>query len=193
MPFSGHRRIQIVLAVVVLALPAVACNQAASGSKRPTKHTARKGGPTVPAVVNGMPLLDLAKHALGAAEAYSVSKPVDVRAVATTQAALYAQVPASGGSTRPEYVVVLQGRFSCGACGTSIATPARVSTTTTDPASVRPSTMVLQLPLPLTSGTNGVAVGVGMPHMAELGRVYDLGAYVKSLAGVTVPVGPLPG
>jgi len=118
-----------------------------------------------------------------------VSTPVGVRAVVTTQAALYAQVPVAGGATGPKYVVVLQGRFSCGSCGT--ATPA--STTTTDSSSVRVSTMVLQLPLPLTGGTTGVAVGVGTPNMAKLGRVYDLDPYIKSLAGVTVPIGPLPG
>ncbi len=54
--------------------------------------------------------------------------------------------------------------------------------------------MVLQLPLPLASGaTTGVAVGLGAPNMAELGRIYDLDPYIKSLAGVTVPIGPLPG
>jgi hypothetical protein len=146
-------------------------------------------------MVNGVPLLDLAKHALGAAEAYSVSKPVNVRAVMTTQAALYTQALYSGlqlpgGAASPEYVVTLRGRFTCGSCGT--ATP--TSTTTTDPSSVRVSTMVLQLPVPLTSGdTNGVAVGVGTPNMAKLGRVYDLDPYLKSLAGTTVRIGPFAG
>jgi hypothetical protein len=68
-----------------------------------------------------------------------------------------------------------------------------MSTTTTDPSSVHLSTMVLELPLPLTNGTNGIAVGVGRPNMPKLGKVYDLDPYIKSLAGVTVPVGPLPG
>lgn len=141
-------------------------------------------------MVNGVPLLDLAKHALGAAEAYSVSKPLHVRAVITTQAALYAQVPESGGATGAEYVVTLRGRFTCGSCGT--ATP--TSTTTTDPSSVQVSTMVLQLPIPLAkAGTTGAAVGVGAPDMAKLGNVYDLDPYIRSLAGAPVPIGPLPG
>lgn len=194
MSFSAVRRVQIALAVGSVALLAVACSQPASEPKSQAKPTVRKVNQALPAVVNGVPLLDLAKHALGAAEAYSVSKPVGVRAVVTTQVALYAEVPAAGGATRLEYVVVLQGRFSCGACGTSTATTAPTSTTTTDPSSVRLSTMVMQLPLPLEGGaTTGVAVGVGAPNMAKLGQVYDLDPYIKSLAGVTVPIGPLPG
>jgi hypothetical protein len=176
--------------LVSLAFLAVACNQSASASKPQAKPTVRKVSRALPAVLNGVPLLGLAKHALGAAEAYSVSKPFNVRAVITTQAALYAQVPTAGGSTDPEYVVTLRGRFTCGACGISTATLVPVSTTTTDPLSVHVSTMVLQLPLPLTTGTNGIAVGVGTPNMAKLGKVYDLDPYIKSLAGVTVPVGP---
>ena len=120
--------------------------------------------------MNGVPLLDLAKHALGAAKAYSVSKPVNVQAIVTTQAALYAQALYSGmqlpgGAASPEYVVTLRGRFTCGSCGT--ATP--TSTTTTSPSSVRVSTMVLQLPVPLTIGdTTGVAVGVALPIWPSL-------------------------
>ena len=53
--------------------------------------------------------------------------------------------------------------------------------------------MVLELSLPLVSGTTtGIAVGVGAPDMAKLGRVYDLDPYIKALAGVTVPIGPIP-
>ena len=194
MPISALRRVQIAFAVGSVALLAVACSQPASEPKPQAKPTVRKVRQLLPAVVNSIPLLDLAEHALGAAEAYSVSKPVGVRAVVTTQAALYAQVPATGGATGPEYVVVLQGSFSCGACGTTTATTAPTSTRTTDPSSIRVSTMVLELPMPLAGGaTTGVSVGVGTPSMAKLGRVYDLDPYIKSLAGVTVPVGPLPG
>jgi hypothetical protein len=192
--FSALRQVQIALAVGCVALLAAACTQPASSPRPSATPTIRKVDQRLPPAVDGVPLLDLAKHALGAAEAYSVSKPVDVRAVVTTQAALYAQVPAAGGATEPEYVVVLQGRFTCGACGTSTGTNAPTSTTTTDPSTVHASTMVLQLPLRLTDGaTTGIAVGVGNPNMAKLGRVYDLDPYIRSLAGVTVPIGPLPG
>jgi hypothetical protein len=143
----------------------------------------------LPAIVNGVPLLDLAKHALGAAEGYGVSTPVNVQAVVTTRLALQTQFSVAGGSSAPEYVVALQGRFSCGTCGTAVP----MSTTTTDPSSVRVSTMVLELPLPLTNGTTGIAVGIGTPDMTKLGEVYDLDPYIKSLAGVTIPIGPLPG
>jgi hypothetical protein len=53
--------------------------------------------------------------------------------------------------------------------------------------------MILEVPIPVDDSTNGVAVGIGDPDLAELGRVYDLDPYVASLAGVSVPVGPLPG
>ena len=156
---------------------------AASGAE-PAKSS------SLPASVKGVPMLELAKHALGAAEAYSVSKPFNVRAVITTQAALYAQVPTAGGSTDPEYVETLRGRFTCGYCGAAMPT----STTTTNPATVHVSTMVLELPIPLVNGaTTGVAVGLGTPDIAKLGHTYNLDRYVKSLAGVKVPIGPVPG
>ena len=188
MLYPTLRRLQVAVSVGIVALLAAACSQTASEPKPKAKPTVKSVSRPLPTEVNGVPLSDLAKHALEAAEAYSVSKPVNVRAVLTTQAALYAQVPASGGGTGPEYVVTLRGRFTCGSCGT--ATP--TSTTTTDPSSVQISTMVLQLPLSLT-GTTGVAVGVGTPDMAKLGSVYNLDPYIRSLAGVSVPIGPLPG
>ena len=49
-------------------------------------------GTSLPSSVRGVPMHDPAKHPLGAAEAYSVSKPFNVRPMITTQAALYAQV-----------------------------------------------------------------------------------------------------
>ncbi len=189
MASSSIRRVQMVLMVGIVGLLGVACSQPSSQAKPQTRPAVRRISQALPAVVNGVPLLGLARHALGAAEAYSVYKPVGVRAVVTTQAALYAQVPA-GGAARPEYVVMLRGRFRCGSCGAATLT----STTTTDPASVKASTMVLQLPLPLADGTTtGVAVGAGTPNMAALGRVYNLDPYIRSLAGVRVPIGPLPG
>jgi hypothetical protein len=189
---SVLRQVQFALAVAGVALLAAACDQPPSQSS--LHPPVQKTDQSLPALVNGVPLLELAKHALGAAEAYAVSKPVNVEAVVTTQAALYAQVPTAGGAAGPEYVVVLQGRFACGACGTSSATTQPISTTTTRPSPVPVSTMVLELPLPLVSGaTTGIAVGVGTPNMAKLGRTYDLDPYIKSLAGATVPIGPLPG
>lgn len=185
MPHPTRRRVQVVICVEIVALVAAACGQSASEPKPANaKPTIKSVSHPLPAVVNGVPLLDLATHALGAAEAYSVSKPENVRAVVTTQAALYAQVPASGGATGPEYVVVLSGRFSTGGCP---------STTTTDPLATPVSTMVLELPIPLTSGaTTGVAVGVGTPNMTRLGQVYKLDPYIRSLAGVPIRIGPLP-
>ncbi len=188
MPYPTLKWVQMVVSVGIVALLPAACSQSASEPNPKAKPTVNSVSRPLPAVVNGVPLLDLAKHALGAAEAYSVSKPANVRAVVTTQAALYAQVPAAVGATGPEYVVTLRGRFTCGSCGT--ATP--TSTTTTDPSSVEISTMVLELPISLT-GTTGVAVGVGTPDMAMLGSVYNLDPYMRSLAGVSVPIGPLPG
>jgi len=121
---------------------------------------------------------------------YSVWKPVDLRAVVTTRAMLTAQFRAAGGTTRPEYVVALRGRFTCGCCGAAMLSPA----TTTDPSEVQVSTMVLQVPAPLADwATTGVTVGVGTPVMAELGQACDLDLYTKSLTRVPVPPGPLYG
>jgi hypothetical protein len=184
------KRSVLIAVVTCLTVFTVASTSASAAKSSPRHKGTAKSSQPLPPIVNGVPLLDLAKHALGAAEAYGVSKPLNVRAVITTQAALYAQVPVAGGATEPEYVVSLRGRFSCGYCGTAIPT----STTTTDPSTVRISTMVLQLPIPLASGaTTGVAVGVGTPDLAKLGHIYDLDPYIKSLAGVSVPKGPLPG
>ena len=184
-------KLSVLIAVVTcLTVFAVASTSASAAKSSPKHKVTAKSSQPLPPIVNDVPVLDLAKHALGAAEAYGVSKPFNVRAVVTTQAALYAQVPAGGGAPEPEYVVAFQGRFSCGYCGT--ASPS--STTTTDPSTVRISTMVLELPSPLASGaTTGVAVGVGTPDLAKLGHIYDLDPYIKSLAGVSVPTGPVPG
>jgi len=193
MTFSAPTRIASALAIGCLAFVVVGSNQEASGSKLEGKqesHHIPLKRESLPAVVHGVPLLGLAKSARGAAEAYAVSKPLDVRAVVTTQAVLYAQVPTAGGSTEPEYLVTLGGRFSCGYCGTAMPT----STTTIDPAAVPISTMVLQLPIPYAHGTTtGVAVGLGSPKLAKLGHTYDLDPYIKSLAGVPVRIGPVPG
>lgn len=189
MTLPVRRRVPPALAVGCLMVLAASCGQTASDSGSPVRHAHRSHATLLPATVNGVPLLDLAKRALGAAEAYSVSKPMRVRAVVTTQSALYAQVPTEGGSTTPEYVVTLSGRFTCGSCGT-----ARSGSTTTVSSTVAVSTMVLQLPIPFAPGaTTGIAVGVGSPLLAKLGRVYDLDPYVKSLAGTPVPIGPVPG
>jgi hypothetical protein len=166
------------------------CGQSTSAGKSQIEPVVTTASRPLPAVVNGVPLLALAKHALGATEAYSVSNPMNVRAVVSTQAALYEQFPAAGGTPGPEYVVVLQGHFSCGACGTAVAA---TSTTTTNPSTVPVTTMVLELPVPISEATNGVAVGVGTPDLSKLGHAYDLDPYIKSLAGVSVPIGPLPG
>ena len=156
---------RVLIAVVTCLTVFTVASTSASAAKSSPKHkgTAKSSQP-LPPIVNDVPVLDLAKHALGAAEAYGVSKPFNVRAVVTTQAALYAQVPAGGGATEPEYVVTLQGRFSCGYCGT--ATPP--STTTTDPSTVRISTMVLQLPIPLASGARRAGQHPGQGHLQPL-------------------------
>ena len=100
MPYPTLNRVQMVVSVAIVALLAAACSQSATELNPKAKPTVTRVNQPLPAMVNGVPLLDLAKHALGAAEAYSVSKPVNVRVVVTTQAALYAQVPAAGGADR---------------------------------------------------------------------------------------------
>jgi hypothetical protein len=188
MGISVRRRLLTALVTGCVALLVIGCSQITVGSAAHRRQ--RPGGRALPASVRGVPLLGLATRALGAAEAYGVSSPLHVRAVVTTQAALNAQVPLASGATTPEYVVTLRGSFSCGSCGVAVFG----TTATTDRSAVRISTMVLQLPIPFASGaTTGVAVGVGTPVLAKLGRVYDLDPYVESLAGASVPIGPVPG
>jgi len=190
------RRIRVVRVAGALALLAAACNQTTTVPEWQARVPAIGDGRALPAVVDGVPLLDLAKHAIGAADAYGVTTPVQVRAVVTTQAALAALVGTGGDGTGPEYVIELQGRFSCGSCDTTGATasPPSVATTTTTPAPVPVTSMVLEVPVQSGGGsTTGIAVGVGGPKLAALGRAYDLDPYVMSLAGVAVPPGPFPG
>ena len=89
-PMSAFRKpaIEAALALGCLASLSVGCRMASAAEPVKAK--------SLPASVRGVPMLELAKHALGAAEAYSVSKPFNVRAVITTQAALYAQLPTAG-------------------------------------------------------------------------------------------------
>jgi hypothetical protein len=159
-------------------------------ARRPREH-AGSGTTLLPAVVNGVPLLALARHAVGAAEGYAVSQPAQVRAVVSTEAALWDLASRHGGSPSSVYIVTLRGRFDCGACGTAM-TPAAPPTTTV-PRTVPVATMVLEIPMPISQSTNAVYVGVGHPDLSKLGHVYDLDPYVRSLAGVSVRIGPLPG
>lgn len=148
----------------------------------------------LPPVVDGIPLLDLAAKAVGAARAYSVTVPQDVQTVVSTQAALYKLIPEAGVLTTPEYVVVLRGRFHCpSGCGISVAAPQDRTTLVTSPQSVRMETMVLEIPEGRGTGPNGLSLGVFNPGLSKLGRVYDLNPYVHSLANTKVRVGPFPG
>jgi len=144
-------------------------------------------------VVKGVPLRDLAEHALSAAEGYGVRNPHDVRVVVSSQAALWNLVPLSGGANATEYIIKLQGRFSCPNCDTSNASPPGRTTTTTTLTKTATSTMILEVAMPIGNGTNAVYEGVGDPDLSKLGRVYDLDPYVASLAHVRVRPGPLPG
>jgi hypothetical protein len=189
MPIKRIVPIAVVTCLTVLTV----ATASASAAKSTLKHNViAKSSQPLPPIVDGVPLLDLAKHALGAAEGYSVSKPTHVRVVVSTQAALYRLVSQSGGSIAPEYIIKIQGRFNCGSCGTSDATVGG-RTTTTAHGTARVSTMVLEVPMSNSSGATGLAVGLGDPDLTKMGKVYDLDPYIGSLAGVPVRIGPLPG
>ena len=184
----------VLIAVVTCLTVFTAASTSASAAKSTPKHKViAKSSQPLPRIVDGVPLLDLAKHALGAAEGYSVSKPTDLRVVVSTQAALYRLVSQSGGSIVPEYIIKMQGRFTCGSCGTSDATVGGRATTTTTHRTIMVSTMVLEVPMSNSSGTTGLYVGLGDPDLTKMGRVYNLDSYIASLAGVPVRIGPLPG
>ena len=66
MASSSIRRVQMVLMVGIVGFLGVACSQPSSQAKPQTKPTVRRISQALPPVVNGVPLLDLARHALGA-------------------------------------------------------------------------------------------------------------------------------
>lgn len=183
--FSAVRRVLIAIAVGSVAVLAVACGQPASHPRQQVKPTVGKVNQALPAVVNGVPLLDLAKHALGAAEAYSVSKPVAVRAVISTQAALYAQMSSrrrcnrTGVCHRAPRALLLWGVWRRHCDNSTYFNH-------DDRSFVRPclhngAAATAPLAIGTTTGIAvGVAVGVHTPNMAKLGRVYAL-AHTSSL------------
>ena len=180
--------IVMVIATTIFTMTATAT----SAEKSAPKHevTARSSK-RPPPVVDGVPLLALAKHALGAAEEYSVSKPSDVRVVVATHSVLSKPGSQSVDPIVPEYIITLQGRFTCGFCDT-----AEVPTRTTTLMRIAISTMEIEVPKSNLSATIGLYVGVtglGDPDLSKMGRVYDLDPYIASLAGVPVPIGPAPG
>jgi hypothetical protein len=187
-----------------LALLAVGCSQSTTVEENPPGNvvvttTTRP----LPAVVDGIPVLALAKQALGASKAWNVSHPQNVRVVITTQTQVWkvqgfnysSQI---AGSQIPAYFVALQGRFYCGGtCGASNPTGSMVSTT--KPSKIPISSMVLEVPIPggqqSASGltvTSGLSVSGKNPDLTGLGTVHNLDVYVASLAGVSVRVGQHP-
>lgn len=184
------KRVVLMASVAGLTSLAAACGPSVVAGHFRTNSEAPTTRP-LPDVVDGVPLLALAKKALGAAEAYGVPAPADVRAVRSTEAAVARSMPTLGGTGHPGsfYFVTLRGHFTCGSCGTSTA--GLDPTTTVRLSGVPISTMVLEVQI--GGATNGVAVGVGDPDLSDLGRIYDLDPYVASLGGMPVPIGPLPG
>jgi len=173
-------RLPIALAVVGVVALTGGCGQTA---------TVRHVIPTQPSrppptTVNGVPLAALARQALNASKAWSVTDPKNARVVVSSEAGIEHLLGYNYGSTAPAYVVSLQGPFHCGppSCVTSGGGSAIKAATTDTPRSVPTSYMTLDLPIPLTStGGGGLSVGRTDPNLSQLGHVYDLGPYVVAL------------
>ena len=180
------------IAMIVAATISTKTTTSANAEKSASTHELiARSSRRLPAVVDGVPLLALAKHALGAAEEYSVSKPSNVRVVVATHSVLSKPESQSVGPIVPEYIITLQGRFTCGLCDT-----AEVPSRTTTPGRVAISAMEIEVPTSNLTATIGLYVGdtgLGDPDVSKMGRVYDLDPYIASLAGVPVPIGPAPG
>jgi hypothetical protein len=190
------KRIGITVVLGSVALLAVGCGRSAAvtGSLRnaPVTTTTRP----LPAVVDGVPVLALAKQALSASRAWNVSHPQNVRVVMTTQTQIWkvqgfnysSQI---AGSQIPAYFVALQGRFFCGSSCLA-SNPLGSTVSTLKPSKIPISYMVLEVfpGGPLTA--SGLSVSPKNPDLIGLGTVHNLNSYMASLAGESVRVGPHP-
>ena len=78
------KRSVLIAVVTCLTVFTVAITSASAAKSSPKHKVTAKSSQPLPPIVNGVPVLDLAKHALGAAEAYGVLKPRNVWAVVKT-------------------------------------------------------------------------------------------------------------
>jgi len=172
------------LLLTVTALGGMGALTGGCGQSATVRHlTPTQPSRPLPATVNGVPVMALARQALNESKAWSVTDPKDVRVVVSSQAAMEHLLGYNYGSTTPAYVVSLQGPFHCGpSCVGSGVGTANEAVTAEPSTSVPTSYMTLNLPIPLTStGGGGLSVGRIDPDLSRLGHVYDLDPYVVSL------------
>ncbi len=190
------KRIGITAVLGSVSLLAVGCGRSAA-VRGPLRNAPVTTTRPLQVAVDGVPVLALAKQALGASRAWNVSHPQNVRVVMTTQTHIWkvqgfnysSQI---SGSHISAYFVALQGRFFCGGtCGASNPSGSTVSTMT--PSKIPISYMVLEVPIPGgPQSASGLSVSSKNPDLTGLGTVHNLDPYVASLAGVSVRVGPYP-
>jgi hypothetical protein len=142
----------------------------------------------LPPIVHSVPLLALAKRALGVSETCFVSNPQNVRVVALTEkAAANLEAGNGGGQTqRPKYVIDLEGRFDCRGGDTNDGMPS-ASTSSTAPTVLPVSNMIVEVGNPESPQPLAAFLNMGFPTLSTLGRVYDLDPYIASLGGKGFP------
>jgi hypothetical protein len=159
---------------ICLSLPTlVGCSRSLPRSASTT--SARSTTPTrestkeiaLPPVVDGVPVLSLAKRALQESTEWGVQDPTDVRAILSGDV----------------YVVALRGRFFCSPprCSTSAPVSETLVTPRSGPVGVSYMKFSVQIPS-RPPASMSLSVGRFNADLARLGRVYDLQAYVTRLS-----------
>jgi hypothetical protein len=170
---AGAGGVLLVLGVALFAIADHRTSPAHVVSHTPTSAaTVTTTAP--PAIVEGVPLGQLALIAHAIADVYGESHPVNVRvAVGSEQAADRLIVNGTSaynfGTTAPAYVLAMDGNFACAQHACSPAARRQRATTivlTLDRASFAP-----------IGGTSFLRYSI---DLAPLGRVYSLGAYPGS-------------
>ena len=175
-------RLPFALAVVGTMALAGGCGQTATVRQVTPTQPSRP----LPATVNGVPLAALARQALNASRAWSVTDPKNARVVVSSQAGIENLLGYNYGSITPAYIVSMRGRFYCAPPSCAPSHPyvggASDAPTTDLPRPVPNGYMTLDLPIPLTAmGGGGLSVGRIDPNLSKLGHVYDLRPYLVSL------------
>ena len=189
------KRLSVSALVAASSLLVVGCSSArvaisVTPSRSTTFHDSTTTTPP-PAVVNGIPLRQLAELVRAPAAAWSEPHPFNIRAAVGSDRAANALMGRDGmtydyGETLRAYVVALDGHFTCEPprCSTSIigvqgpsAGPTQPPTTTTVPSVVPVSTMLLTFDPKTLQEVGGFRVVWHEVDMHKLGRVYPLDAY----------------
>lgn len=192
----------VAVVAVILALAASGPEGRSSGHDAPaagpsttgtrTTSPASAAGTSLPATVDGVPVAALARQALARSVAWSEPHPTHVRLVVAREADVNTLFDGQRyGSTAKQYVIELDGLFTCRPPGCVTSGVGRLhqgSTAPTNPTGPDYSSplirMIVTIPVPGTAGT-GASEGLQVDRrdldIATLGHVIDLQPYIRAL------------